>query len=904
MKVSKKNFSLFTVTFVLGLLLGTTIVNAIGVNTDPLPQNGFQWDITDLQTIDSTDYYLNENINIETGGELRILNSNFYINASGLRIDVQQGGILYVDNSNITVSNLAYTYTISSFANIDLLSSGSNYTFIDSKVENVKISISQYQLKFCEFISTRTTFDNFDIFLLQNIRYVNLQDSTFFNSTEGVELVNIESITVFQNTFQLLDFGLDIDDSAGGAVEYNNFLNITTTGLIVDDFSRTNVAGLPRVDIAWNTFENITTGAKLEDSRMHFVNNDLMNLQTGLVLDNSDFGIYEFNNFTAITEFCITAVDTRATFVRNNYFADSPIALDLLISPVIIYGNQFKNLTTGVLAYDSDGLKLYENEFNDISYYAAEIDETRDVQAYLNIISNSLGGISLTNGRSCLIQENNLDNVQDGISVVYGKDISVLGNTVNNTISGYYIESTNDIILTANGAINAEYGISLWSVSDAVLASNGVFDSVYGISIWFSDYIEMSGNEVSTSDIGIVGRNTYGLTIKDGSYTELTKGIQLLGCYASRIFGNTFDIIIEDAITLSDSTNFLVYNNNFLTVGNYGNIDNSFGTFYKQIDNETFIGNFYEGGDGSPVLIDEFIVSSVTFNITDYYPLATKYNVIPSVEYLTRDILEPTDLESVVITTQIFIPEDTEDVVIFLLYNLINETTWRMVDITSSETPIGSIGAINQYQVILAPLPYDYVVTYRIMVNYTIDLVEQSAYSENGTYTVQVSEETPIIINKPEVKVETYSEADDKDITVITNSFYEDTEYYIFVKITNRTDIQILAGKRHVNLSWYEIDPTTNETQFFTGIMDYNSTTYDYYAVFGRGYAIGMILEYYITVVDSNGTFYRTVLNYTIIIEPPVIPTGFDTITLLTLGGTLLVIQVIVVYRRRKSKEE
>ena len=69
MKVSKKNITLFTFSIVLGLLVGTTIVNAIGVDIDPLPGNGLQWDITTTQTIDGVDFYLNEIINIETGGD-------------------------------------------------------------------------------------------------------------------------------------------------------------------------------------------------------------------------------------------------------------------------------------------------------------------------------------------------------------------------------------------------------------------------------------------------------------------------------------------------------------------------------------------------------------------------------------------------------------------------------------------------------------------------------------------------------------------------------------------------------------------------------------------------------------------------------------------------------------------
>ena len=906
MKVSKKEIYLFTFSIVLGLLLGTTIINAIGVDTTPLPGASLQWDITDTQIIDGVDYYLNETITIETGGELRILNSNFYINADSLRIDVRQGGVLYVENSNLMVTNPSYIYTISSLANVDYPLVGSNYSFIDSNVYNAEISITQYLEKFCEFIALNTTFEMFEEVTLNNFNIIDIDQSTFYNSTEGLVIDSAQDINIQDTTFQLLAYGINIDDSRYGTLGYNQFLDITETGLIVDDFSQTNLQG-QRVVIEWNTFDNTVIGAILEDSRMHFINNDLRNLDVGVSLDNSDFGIYEYNNFTSISDICMDVVDTAATYVQHNYFEDSETGIDLLVSPIRVTQNQFENLTTGIDVYDSDALKVYNNDFNNISYYSMYLDESREVEIYQNTMTNSLGGILLTHARLGLIQENLMDNVEDGVAITYSRDVSVLGNTVNNTISGFYIETTSEIILTANGAINAQYGMSLWSVSDVVLASNGVFDSVYGISIWFSELIELSGNDVSTSDIGIVGRNTVDLHITDGSYTELTKGVQLLGCNKAIVSGNTFDDIVEEAITLSDSSDFIVYNNNFLTVGAYGSISNSFGTFYRQLDNVTFVGNYYEGEPaGVPVLIDEFTIDLVTYNITDYYPLDSAYTVRPTVEYLSRNILQPTDIDPVVITTQVFIPEGTQNTEVYLQYNLINETVWRVIDITSTEEPIGSIGAISQFQATIVPLPYSFQVTYRIMVNFTISLVEYSVFSDNGTYEVGESEFTPIVIGVPEVRVVTYSEESEQDVTVVTNTFYQDTEYLIFVSVKNKTDLQLIGGKRHVNLSWYEIDPTTNETQYFSGIMDYNSSLapMSYYAAFGKGYAVGMILKFFISVVDANGTFYRTILNYTMYIEPPVEETGFDTITLLSIGGTLLIAQIIVVYRRRRKVQE
>ena len=905
MKVSKKEISLITFSVVLSLLLGNVIISAIGVDTTPLPADNLQWNITGLEIIDGIDYYMNETITIENGGELRILNTNFYINNVSLYLYVQYGAKLYVENSTMMITAPTNSYRIQTTTNATAIQ-GANYEFKDSFVYDARISITQSTLLSSQFIADNTTFELYSEFKLTNFVDIDIDDCTFYNSTKAVEITTSDNVYVHGSTFQEVIEGLSIERTDGGEIGYNTFIDINQTGLIIDDFSSV-VGSRPRVEIIWNTFEAMETGAYLQDSRVHFMNNDIRNVDTGIVLDNSDNGIYENNNFTEITGDALYASETRSTYVQNSIFENIETAMDLYKSPLYVMNNQFYSTIDGLIAYDSDGLMVSNNTFDNITNYAMDIDESREIQLMSNTITNSLGGIYVSNARICSIEDNSLNHVLDGVAVTYSRDVSVIGNTVNDTISGFYVETTTDIIFTANGAIYAEYGISLWSVSEAILASNGVFDSVFGLSVWFSESIVVSGNDVSSSQIGMVGRNSLNLEIRDGSYTELNRGIQLLGCNRAKLYGNTFDDINEVAITFSDSSDFIVYNNNFLNVTSYGDIENSFGTFYKAIDNETYLGNYYESEPPGPVLIDTFIVDLVTYNITDYYQLDEKYVVIPSVEFIERELLNPTDVDPVVIIAQIFIPEETQNVEVYLQYQLINETFWRLLDITATEEPIGSIGAISQFEATIQPLPYSYQVVYRIMVNFTISSVAQSVFSGNGTYTVGESEFTPIVIGEPEVRVVTFSEAAQTDITVVTNSFYSDTEYLIFVGVKNKTDLQIIGGKRHVNLSWYEIDPETNDTAFFTGVMDYNSSLEPiaYSAAFGRGYPIGMIIEFYISVVDWEGNYYRTVLNFTMVIQPPVEETGFDTITLLSLGGTLLLVQIIVVVRRRrKTKEE
>ena len=64
------------------------------------------------------------------------------------------------------------------------------------------------------------------------------------------------------------------------------------------------------------------------------------------------------------------------------------------------------------------------------------------------------------------------------------------------------------------------------------------------------------------------------------------------------------------------------------------------------------------------------------------------------------------------------------------------------------------------------------------------------------------------------------------------------------------------------------------------------------------------IISFFISVVDTDSSFYKMVLNQTLVIEIPPEATAFDTQTLLTIGGMLLLVQAIVVIRRRRKKEE
>ena len=895
MKVSKKIVTLFTFTLIVGLLTVGTVSRASNSFVKLQPPTEGVWIISGLETI-TDDVIINGSILIEEGGELRIINStvDFLANQTfSCTIEMMDGAKLYVENSILQPTDLSYNFTILGTDISTNVSIEASITFLGISVEKALIDIRN---------AADITIEGSDIiessFYIKYGQNVFIDNSEFYLGETGLELVDSGTIEIHDSFFANSVFGLLIYNADSLTIDYTEFNSLTEIGLQIDDINP--------VEITNSDFFNSKLGAYIEDSRLTMTDNILGVLDNGIVLDNADLSTISNNNFTDVSDVCIEAEGTRASLITENRFIDSNQAIDFFTSPNWIINNYFDNLDNGIAVLDSDGIEVSNNEFYNISEKAVDIVDSRDAVISFNVFYNATTGINLLGGRDNEIESNILTFVGEGISVVSSREVIILGNIINNTITGIYVEQTKEVVITANGAINAEYGISLWSTSYGILASNGIFDSVYGVSIWFSDNIRLMGNDVNTSDIGIVARNTLYLQIRDGTYKALNTGIQIIGSTSPIVTGNSFDSIVGAAITFIDSNGFSVYNNNFGTVGQYGSITDCLGLFYKQLDNATFVGNHYLNEPWpTEVLIDLVTIDSVVHEIKDLYPLENSYTVIPSIEYVARDILHPQDIDEVFIESQIFVPTDTENVKVYLQYLLNNGPTWINTEITSSGTPIGSIGAISSYSGILPAFDYDNLIIYRIMVEYSDELVVKQVFSENDSYVVLESDFTPVYISTPEINLLTTDE-DGQEVTLPTNLFYENEKYMVTVEITNRTDLEIRSGKSHVNITWSEFDPNNNVTTGYTAIMDYNETvsTPFYYFELGKGFDANTIIEFFISVVDINGTFYRTLSNYTICIESPVTKTGFDALTLLSIGATLLVIQAMVVYRRRRKQEE
>ncbi|MHA1591145.1 MAG: NosD domain-containing protein [Candidatus Heimdallarchaeaceae archaeon] len=878
MKISKKWQNLFLAVIVIGLLSVNTLLSANSdIKFDP-PVTG-SWDISDQQTIDNENIIINGSINILATGELSIIDSTvtFAVNET-FNLDISVTGSLIVENSTLTVSNTLYNFTLTALAgsSIYIKDSVVNYLMFSSEESDIEIENSDF-----------TSYKQFDII---DSPYVAILGTDFLSGNAIITSVGADTINLIGNTID--EKGFEIFDAINATVEYNSFSSHTDFALYIDNGAN--------VIVSHNSFTSSVSGLKVEGVDATIFNNTFDDLETAMMLYIAHNSIITENVFTVVSDICIELDNSDNLIIENNQFNDSSLAIYGYKSTVTINDNIFFNLGNGIDLSFADYSTLSNNNLTDIAETGIELTSTRNSAILENFFMNITSAAHMEACRTGLIEGNNFYKVQEGISVISSREVEILANTVENTITGIYLEQTKDAVLTANGAINAVYGISLWSMNDVILSSNGIFDSTYGISIWFSENVQLLGNQVNTSDIGIVARNTISLLIKNGDYSSLNYGLQILTCDNAIIFGNTFDQIVLDAIYLKSSNGFKVYYNNFYTVGNYGTIENCIGRFDYDLTNVTVVGNYYEGNVETEVLIDTVTIDLLAIDIIDHAPLDRAYVVKPTIEFVTRNIEDPDDTMDVIVETQVFVPSGV-DVAVYLDYSLNDESNWHSIDIKSSEEPIGSIGTINIYSGTIPSQLYNYLVTYRIRIQY-FDVETVELLSENNTYTVLTSLETPIIIYDPEVYT-TIINDEDVEENVATQTFFDEYEYFIEVRILNRTDFEIIDGKRHVNLTWTVFDPADNSSESFSTFMSYNSTTSIYYYEFFTFFDVGVVIDYFILAVDVNGTIHRTVYNYTIAIES-ISDAGFDAITLLSIGGTLLIIQAIVVIRRRRKREE
>lgn len=884
MNVTTKKHQITALLVVLGFLTLISFSNSMVFFAPPTEGT---WTIDADEVIEGETLTLNVSIDIATTGSLTINGSTLTFNVTETNdVSIIVSGELTIIDSVITVLNTSVLLPIN-------LESGSSLTIINSTINY----ISLYGEELTVDISG-TTFSYSNLYFKNDVAF-SLTDSVFQNSAEAITLENVTG-TFNNNNFNNVDVGLTVMKTAKETVQftYLNFQDVTDTAIVADSNHL--------VEIYNSTFNNVDTAISATKSPISIINSNFDTITTGVSLVSIASTVRITDSVFVNAQQGIYSSEVKALVISNNQFNDSETGVELSETAVTVSDNDFYNLTNAIVNSYGQVCEITDNSFDQIAEKAIYLDNILNAYVSGNTINGTLTAISIYSGRDNIVTENTITNSALGIESSYTKNFEILANSVENSTVGIYMSETIDGTITANGISNSSIGISLWSVSEIVIASNGVFESETGLSFVFSSYSRVSGNSFESSQLAIELLSSKHIEISDNNILNGERGIFATNTFNPVVSGNTFDSITDVAIHFEDSDSFIVYYNNFYSIAgnNYGNIVDCLGTFEYAIDNETTVGNYYDGLTADSVLIDTVTIDGKTYEIRDNHPLDTPYVVKPKIEYIQANNTEPTDEDAVGITTQIFVPTGLS-LTVNIDYLLKNETSWRIIDITSSETSIGQIGTIKIYEGYIPPMPYKMEITYRIRVTYSnIEIV-----SANYTYQVDKSDSTPIIIGEP--KVIQYVEGVDEDGNVITTAeevqnFEPVTAYTIVVNIINQTvDIAVKEGKRQVFIDMTIYDPTEETTTNITDLFFYNSSSGLYEYELPDTYVNGTVITYKIGVEDVNGNKYWTIDEYTIEYLLPIVTgkSGFDTLSLLTIGGMLFLVQVIVVLRRRRENE-
>ncbi len=602
------------------------------------------------------------------------------------------------------------------------------------------------------------------------------------------------------------------------------------------------------------------------------------------------------------SSFYLERVDTGE--ITNNIFRNGELPLSYFRGRVRIEDNEFKDLTMGFYGESLAPVRLLSNTFDQITDTAIKIDGGQSLVIENNVVNNSAKGFVIDDIILSEINSNNFHYSDEPMILMYSRFLQIIGNSVYDSYMGYYFEKLDDSAVTANSALNCTYGINAWSAERTSFASNTVSDAETGINILFSEGIRLYGNEIRNAELGIRVKNTPKINIQGGNILNTDLAISIRNINNPIIALNTFDDIDDVVFKFQNIENFRVYKNNFEQInGDYLEIDTiSSGTFYAyDAIHESYIGNYY----AEDPTATEFDLGS---GYIDEYPSEDTFTVPPIIEFVLRDMENPTNFDDVTISAQAFRPEGT-NVEVYLDYRVNNESTWTEKQMTITD----QTGSIYVYTETIPAQPYDTLVEYRIRIEY-IGIEEEPILSANYTYTVNYVEgKTDLIFSDPVIF---YKETAQEEKLTRATDFRPNRLYVIEVNMTNLTAIEELPnGKLHVNISLIIDRLELNETDEFSVAMDLNLTksltfaTNDSLRQLCFQYEIegflevGDIVSYRFYAENVGNYSYTTVKEYSFKVElPEVEETGYNAFALLFIGGSLLAVQAVNVIKKRKNK--
>ena len=603
--------------------------------------------------------------------------------------------------------------------------------------------------------------------------------------------------------------------------------------------------------------------------------------------------LIEGYNITTAFDNGIHIYGTTKYFIVRNCYIDAVmcgIHIDNVADGIatVINNTCNNNIDYGIRLETSGSSTVVNNTCNN-NWQGIKLDSSVNPTVINNTCNNGGYGIYLLNSGSSTVANNTCNDNNYGIYLLNSGSSMVTNNTCSNNIVGIELDTSVSLTVinnTCNNNIN--FGIYLRESSGSTVASNTCEnnDNFEGIKFYYSGSAKVENNSCSNN-------GEEGIILSYSNYSNVTKntcnnnggvGIWLLYSYYSNVTNNTCNNNSYWGIGLSNS-DFCVITYNLLKENErYGIVINSVSDnctihYNTLVENQNLVGASQAFDDGANnTWYDTATLEGNWWsdwsgtgnysidgsaNSEDLYPLdePTVYPGPPVITNIIHSPSSPTELDTISINATVTSPYDVQSVT---LHYRINDGSWQTISMI--------LVSGDLYSVTLGSFAVGDTIEYYVSaVDNSIN--HNEAINDNSglyySFTIDSSDNTGPAINDVVHSPSTPTELD----TISINA-----------TVTDDSGIYNVTLHYKINIgSWQTISMTL--------------VSGDLYSVTLGSFAVGDIIEYYISAVDNsynhneatedNGGLYYIILVGSSdntgpaidnIIHSPATPTELDTV--------------------------
>jgi len=428
----------------------------------------------------------------------------------------------------------------------------------------------------------------------------NVLEDCIIHSSLGVEISGSQKCEISGSTF-LGEKGIKVENSTGSA--FHNCTYLVSDGI--------EIVGSQNVSIANNKFECISFGIDLDESELcEIVNNTITgSMNSGLILSDSKENIISENNLTE----CRVGLDfTRSNenIVRGNLAQECKIGLRLKdsfenvlqsnrliqngIAGMYLEGSSSNRIKDNYLAENGNGLLLKEySEHNLIeknvvrkNQYGISLTESSQNKFQGNRIEENLYNLRIesipsTLGDEAYRQEMDESNLVDGKPICYlvgRKDFSVRecgflalvdcsnvtaeGLTLSNNSAGLLLVNSTGCVIQNSSFVQDEVGLSMIKSADCKIVTSNARNCSTGFGSIRSEKSTFEGcSAENCQESGFDLESSSGIIMKNLNSTGNGQGISLLESSSCQIIRSDFFDNLNEGVRLMKSSKCILSEN-------------------------------------------------------------------------------------------------------------------------------------------------------------------------------------------------------------------------------------------------------------------------------------------------------------------------------------------------------